>query len=125
METLYDMIPEDSESTKLYISGEVKYLPKFEQIDQSTQDQLNQIIHVVMKKIGLMLNIDEDTLDDWISISPISTIITNDGESVNHLTGMLVNDLEIRQTILSSTSVEEAVQEIVDHFSDFINIQSS
>ena len=72
-----------------------------------------------------MLNIDEDTLDDWISISPISTIITNDGESVNHLTGMLVNDLEIRQTILSSTSVEEAVEEIVEHFSDFINIQSS
>ena len=37
METLYDMIPEDSESTKLYISAEVEYLPKFEQIDQSTR----------------------------------------------------------------------------------------
>ena len=125
METLYDMIPEDSESTKLYISAEVEYLPKFEQIDQSTQDQLNQIIQVVMKKIGLMLGIDEDTLDDWIAISPISSIISNDGESVNLLTGMLVNDLETRQTILASISVEEAVEEIVDHFSDFINIQSS
>ena len=94
METLYEMIPEDSESSKLYISGEVEYLPKFEQIDQPTQDQLNEIIDVVMKKIGLMLSIDEDTLDDWISISPISSIINNDGESVNLLTGMLVNDLE-------------------------------
>ncbi|MGB0265425.1 MAG: LON peptidase substrate-binding domain-containing protein [Candidatus Poseidoniaceae archaeon] len=125
METLYDMIPEDSESTKLYISGEVEYLPRFEQIDQSTQDQLNQIIQVVMKKIGLMLGIDEDTLDDWIAISPISSIISNDGESVNLLTGMLVNDLETRQTILASINVEEAVEEIVNHFSDFINIQSS
>ena len=49
-----------------------------------------------------MLGIDEDTLDDWIAISPISSIISNDGESVNLLTGMLVNDLETRQTILSS-----------------------
>ena len=72
-----------------------------------------------------MLSIDEDTLDDWISISPISSIISNDGESVNLLTGMLVNDLETRQTILASISVEEAVEEIFDHFSDFINIQSS
>ena len=118
-------IPENSENTKLYISGEVKYLPKFEQIDQSTQDQLNKIIQIVMKKIGLMLSIDEDTLDDWISISPISSIISDDGESVNLLTGMLVNDLETRQTILSSISVEKAVEEIVDHFSDFVNIQSS
>ncbi len=125
METLYDMIPEESENDKLYISGNVTYLPKFEPINESIQDELNHIIQVVMKKIGIMLGIDEDTLDDWIAISPISSIISQDGESVNLLTGMLVNDLETRQTILSSTMVEEAVKEIVTHFSDIVNVQSS
>lgn len=125
METLYDMIPEDSENDKLYISGNVTYLPKFKPINESIQDELNHIIQVVMKKIGIMLGIDEDTLDDWIAISPISSIISQDGESVNLLTGMLVNDLETRQTILSSTMVEEAVKEIVTHFSDIVNVQSS
>lgn len=125
METLYDMIPEESENDKLYISGNVTYLPKFEPINESIQDELNHIIQVVMKKIGIMLGIDEDTLDDWIAISPISSIISQDGESVNLLTGMLVNDLETRQTILSSTKVEEAVKEIVTHFSDIVNVQSS
>ena len=63
-----------------------------------------------MKKIGLMLRIDEDTLDDWISISPISRSSLMTVNPLAPLTGMLVNDLEIRQTMLSSTSVEEAVE---------------
>ena len=78
-----------------------------------------------MEKIGAMLNIGSEELEDWISLSPVSQVVNEDGESVNLLTSMLVNDLGTRQEILSCLNATDAVEEIMKHFSDFLEAQSS
>ena len=125
METLYDLIPEEYDHKKLYISSEVQYLEKFEKLSTEEQNSLNYIVKTVMEKIGAMLNIGSEELEDWISLSPVSQVVDEDGESVNLLTSMLVNDLGTRQEILSCLNASDAVEEIMKHFSDFLEAQSS
>ena len=125
METLYDLIPEEYDHKKLYISSEVQYLEKFEKLSTEEQDSLNYVVKTVMEKIGAMLNIGSEELEDWISLSPVSQVVDEDGESVNLLTSMLVNDLGTRQEILSCLNATDAVEEIMKHFSDFLEAQSS
>ena len=125
METLYELIPEDIDNRKLYISSEVEYLEKFENLSIEEQDSLNNVVLTVMRKIGSMLNIGTEELDDWISLSPVSQVVGEDGESVNLLTSMLVNDLATRQEILSCLDSSDAIEEILKHFSDFLEAQSS
>lgn len=125
METLYDLIPEEYDHKKLYISSEVQYLEKFEKLSTEEQNSLNYVVKTVMEKIGAMLNIGSEELEDWISLSPVSQVVDEDGESVNLLTSMLVNDLGTRQEILSCLNASDAVEEIMKHFSDFLEAQSS
>lgn len=125
METLYDLIPEEYDHKKLYISSEVQYLEKFDKLSTEEQDSLNHVVKTVMEKIGGMLNIGSEELEDWISLSPVSQVVDEDGESVNLLTSMLVNDLGTRQEILSCLNATDAVEEIMKHFSDFLEAQSS
>jgi len=109
LESLIDAIPEDVDSSKLYISGDVDFIESSEAMNQSQQIKLEQIVRGILNYVGIILRVDDETFSNWIQNSPIIGLINDQPESIYVVSAMLMGDLDLRQEILEAESIDEVM----------------
>jgi len=109
LETLLMEIPDHKNSSKLYISGDVEFIDPTEGMNASQQWELEEIVRTILRRVGLILKIDEETFTNWIQSSPIMDLIDEKPDAVFAVSGMLLGDLDIRQEILEAKDTEEVM----------------
>jgi Lon protease-like protein len=109
LETLLMEIPDHKNSSKLYISGDVEFIDPTEGMNASQQWELEEIVRTILRRVGLILKIDDETFTSWIESSPIMDLIDDKPEAVFAVSGMLLGDLDIRQEILEAKDTEEVM----------------
>jgi len=116
LQTLLEIIPEEVGHSKLYISAKVEFHEP--QIETTTQQQieLKDLVTMVLNRIAIMLDIEEDMVDEWVKTTPMLQVVDSDPNSVYSVTTLLVNDLESRQQILSSEDIDAAITELSRQF---------
>lgn len=60
------------------------------------------------------MNVDRGVLDDWVA-TICEEQISDQRSSVYNVAALCLNDLEVRQHLLASTSADEAVHELRQH----------
>lgn len=119
LETIIQMIPEGSEHSKLYISAEVEYLDSLPELTYEQQNSLKSIMQNVLSRIGKMMNIDNDTISEWIEQSPMLQVVDENPESVYSVASLVVHDLYTRQDILQRSDNRESISVLRNHLPDF------
>ena len=114
VQELQEMIPVDSEHSKLYISAEVNYLETEEETTEEQQQVLKSIMEHVLTEIGTMLRIEADLLERWVS-EKIEKTIDSTSESVYSVASLILSQLEAKQQILECNSLDEALEELLHH----------
>ena len=109
LETLLMEIPQDHESSKLYISADVEFIDSTEGMDESQQWELEEIVRTILRRVGLILKVDDETFTNWVESSPIMDMIDGKPDAIFAVSGMLLGDLDIRQEILEANDVEEVM----------------
>ena len=103
-------IPADYESSKLYISGDVEFIDSSEGMDESQQWELGEIVRTILRRVGLILKVDDETFTNLIESSTIMDLIDEKPDSIFAVSGMLLGDLDIRQEILEAKDTEEVME---------------
>ena len=119
LETIIQMIPEGSEHSKLYISAEVEYLDSLPELTHEQQNSLKSIMQNVLSRIGKMMNIDNDTISEWIEQSPMLQVVDESPESIYSVASLVVHDLYTRQDILQRSDNTESISVLRNHLPDF------
>ena len=119
LESLIEEIPEEVETSKLYISGDVEFIDGLETMSQNQQEELESIVRSILHRVGLILRVDDDAISSWISTSPIMELIDDSPDSIFAVSAMLLGDLELRQQILEANSTEEVLLLLEDELSKF------
>ena len=119
LETIIQMIPEGSEHSKLYISAEVDYLDSLPELTHEQQNSLKSIMQNVLSRIGKMMNIDNDTISEWIEQSPMLQVVDESPESIYSVASLVVHDLYTRQDILQRSDNTESISVLRNHLPDF------
>jgi Lon protease-like protein len=114
LQTLFELIPENVESTKLYISAEVEFHAQEEETTEDQQEVLKEILDHVLHRIGKVLRIEEDILKQWVK-ERVDHSISEDPNSVYTVSALVVNELESKQQILACNTLEEALEELLHH----------
>ena len=99
-------IPEDVETSKLYISGDVDFIETTEIMNQSQQDALEEIVRGILRRVGLILKVDDETFSAWIKSSPILGTISDEPGAIFAVSAMLMGDLDLRQEILEAKDID-------------------
>ena len=90
-------------------------------MDESQQWELGEIVRTILRRVGLILKVDDETFTNWIESSPIMDLIDEKPDSIFAVSGMLLGDLDIRQDILEAKDIEEVMvllHEELDKFSE-------
>lgn len=119
LETIIQMIPEGSDHSKLYISAEVEYLDSLPELTHEQQNSLKSIMQNVLSRIGKMMNIDNDTISEWIEQSPMLQVVDESPESIYSVASLVVHDLYTRQDILQRSDNTESISVLRNHLPDF------
>ncbi len=119
LETIIQMIPEGSDHSKLYISAEVEYLDSLPKLTHEQQNSLKSIMQNVLSRIGKMMNIDNDTISEWIEQSPMLQVVDESPESIYSVASLVVHDLYTRQDILQRSDNTESISVLRNHLPDF------
>ena len=112
LQSMLELIPEDVGHSKLYISAEEEYHDSHEETTPDQQEKLTELVSTVLTRIGKMLNIDIDMLDEWVKSTPMVQVVDSEPNSVYSVAALLVSDLEARQQILSKGNIEDAISEL-------------
>ena len=119
LQTLLEIIPEEVGHSKLYISAKVEYHePQIETTIQQ-QTELKELVNMVLNRIGIMLEISEDMLGDWVKTTPMLQVIDSDPNSIYSVTALLVNELESRQRVLARDDIDAAIAELAQQLTFF------
>jgi hypothetical protein len=116
LQTLLELIPEGVGHSKLYISGEVEYHPHNDSTSIELQEILKDILNHVLTRIGALLRIEEDVLEQWIQ-ERVGNSVNESPYSAYTVAALVLNELEAKQQILACDTIEEAVEELVHHVS--------
>ena len=116
LQTLLELIPEDKDHSKLYISAEVEFNSQNEPTSKEQQEVLKDILRHVLTRIGVVLRIEEDVLEQWIK-ERVDNSVDENPNSVYAVAALVLNELEAKQEILACDTIEEAVEELVHHVS--------
>ena len=119
LESLIEEIPEEVETSKLYISGDVEFIDGLETMSQNQQEELESIVRSILHRVGLILRVDDDAFSSWISTSPIMELIDDSPDSIFAVSAMLLGDLDLRQQILEANSTEKVLVLLNDELSKF------
>ena len=119
LESLIEEIPEEVETSKLYISGDVEFIDSLETMSHNQQEELESIVRSILHRVGLILRVDDDAFSSWIATSPIMELIDDSPDSIFAVSAMLLGDLELRQQILEAKSTEEVLVLLNDELSKF------
>ena len=114
VQELLEMIPKDSEHSKLYISAEVDYLDTEEVISEEQQVVLKSIMTHVLSEIGTMLRIETELLDKWIS-EKVEKSVDSSSDSLYVAASLVLSQLEAKQQILECNTLDEALEELLHH----------
>ncbi len=114
VQELLEMIPQDSEHSKLYISAEVDYLDTEEVISEEQQVVLKSIMTHVLSEIGTMLRIETELLDKWIS-DKVEKSVDSSSDSLYVVASLVLSQLEAKQQILECNTLDEALEELLHH----------
>ena len=98
------------------MSGEVEYQPHNDSTSIELQEILKDILNHVLTRIGTLLRIEEDVLDQWIE-DRVGNSVNESPYSAYTVAALVLNELEAKQQILACDTIEEAVEELVHHVS--------
>jgi len=116
LQTLLTLIPEEIGHSKLYISADVEYHSHDESTTIEQQEILKDILNHVLSRIGIVLRIEKDVLEQWIK-ERVDNLIDEKHNSVYAVSALVLNELEAKQQMLACDTIEEAVEELVHHVS--------
>ncbi len=117
LQTILERIPDDAEHSKLYISAEVEYQEPLNETTSEQQIVLKELVDYVLNRIGTMLNIEGDVLEQWVKTTPMLQVVDNDPNSVYSVAALLVSDLESRQQILSKDDIDSTIGQLSHYIS--------
>ena len=106
LETILERVPEDSEHSKLYLSAEVTYLPDEDELTTFQQTELKNTLNGILSKIGGILQIDKETLDDWIE-DRTEMVIDDSSTSMFAVAALTISDPEYKYQLLSCADSKE------------------
>lgn len=112
VQQLLDMIPDDAEHSKLYISANVEFHAMDSNITEEQQSILKGMMNHVLTRIGTVLRIEDDILEMWVS-ERVHRTIDEDSDSIYAVAGLILSTLEAKQQILAASTVEEAIEELI------------
>ena len=116
LQTLLELIPDEIGHSKLYISAQVEYHEPIGETSVVQQTELRSLLDEVLTRIGTVLNIETDMLEQWVQ-QQVEQVVDDEPNSVFAVASLLINDLEARQQILSSVDIDEAIAELTLHLS--------
>ena len=99
-------IPEDSPHHKLYISADVSYLDSDELLTDFQQRELKSTLNEILTKIGGILQIEQEILDEWIE-DRTDTVIDESANSLFAVAALTVSDPEYKYDLLSCSDTKE------------------
>lgn len=120
LQSILELIPEDVGHSKLYISAEVEYIEQDSETTNEQQERLKSLANHVMVRIASLLSIKNDDVEDWVEQAPVMELIDDDGDTVFVVAALLVSDLNTKQQILESESIDEAVDLLNNHLNVFL-----
>lgn len=106
LETIMAKIPEDSPHHKLYISADVSYLDSDELLTDFQQRELKSTLNEILTKIGGILQIEQEILDEWIE-DRTDTVIDESANSLFAVAALTVSDPEYKYDLLSCSDTKE------------------
>lgn len=118
VQELLEMIPDDAQHSKLYISADVEYHPLDEDISEEQQKILKDLMTHVLKRIGVVLRIEDELLEQWVT-ERVNRTVDHDADSVYAVAALILSTLEAKQNILASPTLDEAIEELVHHVALF------
>ena len=110
LESLIEKIPDDVNTSKLYICADVEYIDGIEAMDTSQQIELREIVRSILQRVALILNVDDDSFSEWIATSQVMDLIGDSPESIFAVSALLLGDLDLRQEILESSEPEDILK---------------
>lgn len=114
VQELLEMIPDDAQHSKLYISADVEYHPLDENISEEQQTILKDLMTHVLNRIGVVLRIEDELLEQWVA-ERVNRTVDHDADSVYAVAALILSTLEAKQNILASPTLDEAIEELVHH----------
>ncbi|MCH1422419.1 MAG: LON peptidase substrate-binding domain-containing protein [Candidatus Poseidoniaceae archaeon] len=114
VQELLEMIPDDAQHSKLYISADVEYHPLDEDISEEQQTILKDLMTHVLNRIGVVLRIEDELLEQWVA-ERVNRTVDHDADSVYAVAALILSTLEAKQNILASPTLDEAIEELVHH----------
>ena len=112
VQQLLDMIPDDAEHSKLYISANVEFHTMDSSITEEQQSILKGMMNHVLTRIGTVLRIEEDILEMWLS-ERVNRTIDENSDSIYAVAGLVLSTLEAKQQVLACSSIDEAIEELI------------
>ncbi|MED5307915.1 MAG: LON peptidase substrate-binding domain-containing protein [Candidatus Thermoplasmatota archaeon] len=106
LETILERIPEDSEHSKLYLSADVTFLDDEQELTEFQQTELRSTLNDILGKIGGILQIEKDTLEDWIE-DRTATVIDESSSSMFAVAALTISDPENKYQLLSCSELKE------------------
>ena len=106
LETILERIPPNSDHSKLYLSGHVTYLNDDDELSQFQQSELRAALNAILSKIGGILQIEKETLDDWIE-DRTEMVIDESSSSMFAVAALTISDLEYKYQLLSCPDLKE------------------
>ena len=106
LETIMRRIPDDSEHSKLYLSADVSYLDDEHELTPFQQTELKATLNGILSKIGGILQIEKDALDDWIE-DRTEMVIDESASSMFAVAALTISDPEYKYQLLSCTDLKE------------------
>ena len=106
LETIFERIPEDSEHSKLYLSADVTFLDDEQELTEFQQTELRSSLNAILGKIGGILQIEKDTLEDWIE-DRTATVIDESSSSMFAVAALTISDPEYKYQLLSCSELKD------------------
>ena len=106
LETILERIPEDSEHSKLYFSADVTFLDDEQELTEFQQTELRSTLNGILGKIGGILQIEKDTLEDWIE-DRTATVIDESSSSMFAVAALTISDPEYKYQLLSCLELKD------------------
>ena len=106
LETILERIPEDAEHSKLYLSADVTFFDDEHELSDFQQTELKATLNGILNKIGGILQIEKEALEDWIE-DRTEMVIDESASSMFAVAALTISDPEYKYQLLSCTDLKE------------------
>ena len=106
LETILERIPDDAEHSKLYLSADVTFFDDEHELSDFQQAELKATLNGILNKIGGILQIEKEALEDWIE-DRTEMVIDESASSMFAVAALTISDPEYKYQLLSCTDLKE------------------